>query len=97
MTGVATVWRGSVFNCMTNNTNEMILLDSGNSRLEDSVSTCNNGAIFGQIVEIENSSYTSRLSVTISSDMAGKSIECATNDTTIMQSFTIPPAPFAGT
>ena len=59
MTGVATVWRGSAFNCTTNNTAEIILLDSGNSRLEDSVSTCNNGAIFGQVVEFENSSYTS--------------------------------------
>ena len=52
MTGVATVWRGSVFNCTTNNTAEIILLDSGNSRLEDSVSTCNNGAILGKLLSL---------------------------------------------
>lgn len=98
MTGVETVWRGSAFNCITNDTNEMILLDSDNSRLEESVSICNNGAIFGQVVEFENSNYTSQLSVTISSDMFNKSIECSTqNNTTIVGSFTIPPAPFAGT
>ena len=40
--------------------------------------TCNNGAIVGRSLRVEdNSSYTSQLNVTVSSDMFGESIECA--------------------
>ena len=40
--------------------------------------TCNNGAIVGWSLSVENNSYISQLNyVTVSSDMIGESIECA--------------------
>ena len=92
MRGVGTVWRGSAFNCNSSD-NEIFLHDSGHgNRLEKSITSCNNGAIVGQIVEIENGSYASQLDVTISSDVIGKSVECAFQNSTdeVLGSFTIP-------
>ena len=93
MRGVATVWRGSGFNCSSSSNNEILLLDS-DSRLEESIARCNDGAISGQIVGIENGTYTSQLSITISSDMIGHNIVCAAG-ATIVGSFIIS-TPIAG-
>ena len=75
--GGATVWRGTALNC-TMSDHEIVLL---HSRFESNTGTlriCNNGAIVGRSLRVENnSSYTSQLNVTVSSDMIGESIECA--------------------
>ena len=67
--------------------------------MKDSVSRCS-GTLIGQVVEVENGSYTSQLSVTISSDMIGQNIECITidthNESTVVGSLTIPPTSMAG-
>ena len=90
MTGVGTIWRGSAFNCSNSSSsnNEIILSDGGHG--SEPVTWCN-GAIVGQVVEAHNGSYTSQLAVTVNSDVIGKSIECAfQNSFTEVGSYTIP-------
>ena len=97
MTGVGTIWRGSAFNCSDSSSysnNEIILFDGGHG--SKPVTWCN-GAIVGQVVVVQNSSYTSQLAVTVNSDVIGKSIECAfQNSFTEVGSYTIPPFPMTG-
>ena len=68
----ATIWKGSAFECLSTN-NEILLLHSFNSRAQGE---CNNGAIVGRVIRAENNTYTSQLTVTITSEMIGKSISC---------------------
>ena len=96
MGGLGTVWRGSAFDCENSN-NEITLLHS--RFVNGTIGTCNNGSIFGRNIRIENGTcFTSQLSVTITPDMIGKSIECIHDDykyvnvtVTVVGSFTIPP------
>ena len=77
MSGLGTVWRGSAFNCANRN-NEIFLLDNNFGSMDGNpLSECNNGAITGQVIGVEEGFYTSQLSVTVSSDLIGKTIECA--------------------
>ena len=69
--GIATVWKGTVFNCQSAD-NEIVLLHSTKS-----AETCNNGAISGRVMEVENGTYTSQLMVKVSPDMNGSTIVCA--------------------
>ena len=56
---------------------EIVLLHSHFVSDTGTFKTCNNGAIVGRSFRVEdNSSYTSQLNVTVSSDMIGESIEC---------------------
>ena len=73
MSGLGTVWRGSAFDCENSN-NEITLLHS--RFVNGTIGTCNNGFIVGQNVRVENGTrFTSQLSITISPDIIGKSIE----------------------
>ena len=71
--GGATVWTGSAFDCRSN---EITLLhrlfthSSGTSR------ECNNGSIVGRSLSVEGNLYTSQLNVTVTHDLAGKTILC---------------------
>ena len=67
----ATVWRGSAFNCLGNDINLL------HSSIGSGIGTCNNGAIVAQKLRATDGFYTSQLNVTISSDVIGKSVECA--------------------
>jgi hypothetical protein len=67
----ATVWRGSAFNC-DDTGNEIILLYSRFGTAE----VCNDGAIIGRIISVENDTYVSQLTVVVSAKMTGKSINC---------------------
>ena len=62
--------------------------------MQEPITRCN-GTIAGRVVKIENGSFTSRLDVTISSAVTGKSIECAFQNSTRLrvESFTIPSEP----
>ena len=67
----ATVWRGSAFNCSGNDigiVHDPDVSDSG---------SCNNGALVAQKLMATDGFYTSQLNVTISSDIIGRSVECA--------------------
>ena len=68
----ATIWKGTALDCHSS-TNEIVILPS------DSVNrsiTCNNGKIVGRLVRHENDSYVSQLSVSVSSEVTGRSISC---------------------
>jgi hypothetical protein len=77
MSGLRTIWRGSAFNCPSSG-NEISLL---NSYIDDG--TCNNEMIVGRVIRREETNYTSQLNVTLSSDLIGEIIECASDSTWI--------------
>ena len=64
------IWKGVAFDCSTFN-NEIVIISSLLTN-----GSCNNGAIVGRLVRVENDSYTSQLTVTVSSDMIGRNISC---------------------
>ena len=71
-----TVWSGSAFDCAGG---EIILLHSLYDSTESHVRAygeCNNGSIVAQGITIKNGTYTSRLNISVSTDMIGRSIEC---------------------
>ena len=86
---------GSAFNCAESD-NEILLLHQ-RFRLDGAFGTYNNGTIVTQSIRVQNGSYTSQLSVNVSDDVIGKTIECAydsyINGTAIgntVGSFTVP-------
>ena len=99
MTGVGTIWRGSAFNCSNSSgsNNEIILFDGSHG--SEPVTWCN-GTIVGQVVEVQNGSYTSQVDVTLTSDVIGKSIECVrafqNNSFIEVRSYTIHSFPLIG-
>jgi hypothetical protein len=75
ISGSSIVWQGTAFDCPP--INEVVILISRFTSISHS---CNNETIVGwNVVKPNDSSidtYTSRLNVTISSDMMGKNITC---------------------
>ena len=65
-----TIWRGTAFDCRTN---EIILR---HSHFNTAAGECNSGSIVGRGVKVVGKSYTSQLSITVNSDMIGKTIQC---------------------
>ena len=94
--GSGTVWRGTAFSC--GNSNDEIVLLHGRF-VNGTLGTCNKGTIVGQDIRVENDTYyTSQLSVLVTSDIIGKSIECvlesynnASTTVVVIGSFTTPP------
>ena len=77
--GGTTVWTGSAFHCPSSD--HMIQLVHGHFASEKgSVRYCNDGDIVARGLRVENNSYTSQLNVTLTSDLAGESIECFHDD-----------------
>ena len=82
-----TVWQGSAFNCTSG---EISLFHDRYESDEGAFGDCNNGDIVGRslrVNSIDNNnstvmSYVSQLSVTVSSNIIGKSIECIHDDGT---------------
>ena len=74
-----TVWRGSAFNCLSSN-NEIVLLHQPIISNEVYYYTCNNGAIAAWIISVDGNTYTSQLNVTVTPEIAGKTIECLHDD-----------------
>ena len=73
--GIATVWKGTAFDCQSAD-NEVVLLHNTSSTLL-TAETCNNGAITGRVIKVENRNYTSQLMVRVSAEMNGSTIVCA--------------------
>ena len=71
--GGATAWSGSAFDCPNN---EITLLHSLFKSGHGAIGVCNNGAIVAQSLGVENSYYTSQLTVTLTSGVIGKTIMC---------------------
>ena len=74
--GGVTVWQGTALDCGSKN-NEILLLHRRFTLEGGTSEECNNGDIAGESLRVEGNSYTSRLNVTLSSDMIGRSIACA--------------------
>ena len=88
--GGITVWRGTVFNCEVGA--EINLLHSQFVLEQGAFGNCNSGTIRGKSLRIENNRYISQLSVTLSDDMSGETVECVYDDgmtTTIIGNYSI--------
>ena len=82
--GSSTVWTGNAFICPSN---EITLL---HSHFESITHLCNNGSIVGRSLAVEGNNYTSQLKVTVTPDIAGKTIMCISdNGTTTMLIFSL--------
>ena len=77
--GVATVWRGSIFNCPDHG-NEIILRHNDFEN-EDNTRTCNDRKVVAYSSEvISNSIYSSQLNVTVTPEMHNGTVECIQDD-----------------
>ena len=71
--GVATIWKGSIFNC--HSSGNQILLRHYNFK-NGANGICNDGEIIAYSSEVTNSSYSSRLNVTVTPEMHNGTVEC---------------------
>ena len=67
-----TIWTGTALDCQYN----IALRHSQFSSTYGAFGTCNNGAIVARGLSVEGNNYTSQLNVTVTSDIAGKTITC---------------------
>ena len=85
--GGITIWMGDFFRCLANSrVIELVHNQLITNRPEGeafNARTCNDGNIVGRIVRVENGRYISQLNVTLTSDIVGKSIECAYDNGTV--------------
>ena len=70
----ATVWTGTAFDCPETE-DELTFLHTRN-RFTNINQGCNDGAITGRGIRIEENRYTSQVNITVGSYMDGKSVEC---------------------
>ena len=75
--GVATVWRGSIFNCPSSGS--QIVLRHHNFENGTS-SMCNDGEIVAFSSEVTNNRYSSQLNVTVTPEMHNGTVECIQDD-----------------
>lgn len=74
----ATIWKGGAFNCLQS-ANEIRLLHS--QFLQGTVNSCNNGQIVGLTAGVpETLHFHSHLTVDVSSEMNGTTVECEYDD-----------------
>ena len=93
--GGFTVWTGSAFDCLSN---EISLPHNRYTLAEGAFGVCNNGAIVAKSLSVEANNYTSQFNVTVTTDIAGKTIECVRNDTFItVQLCIVTPTTLTGT
>ena len=75
VSGRATIWGGSAFDC-PGNSNEIQFLHSS---FDNSKGDCNGGAILGQSLGINGTCYISQLNVPISPGLNNKTVMCSNN------------------
>ena len=83
--GGNTIWNGTAFNCPSSNSvsnNQIFLRHSAFAMMASGM--CNDGDIVGEAVsaDLEIPRYTSRLNITVNSDVVGRNISCIYDDTT---------------
>ena len=74
--GNTTIWGGSAFDCTTTG-NEIKLIH--HNFINWTSGKCNNGAILGEIVNVDGTHFTSQLNVTISSELNNKTVTCSSD------------------
>ena len=88
----STIWTGTAFECPLTS-NEIILLHSRFTSVYGASRSCNNGDIVARSLSVEGNNYTSQLNVTITPFIAGKTVECLSDNgtaTTLLFSRVIP-------
>ena len=81
--GGSTIFRGkpSPFADCTGNPNLLSLPHSQfDHESQDVIRTCNDDAVIGRSISIQNGTYTSQLSITITSELLGDTIQCIHNN-----------------
>ena len=73
----ATVWSGTAIDCYE--TDDITFL---HLRRFTDIKRCNNGAIIGRGIRVEENCYTSQLNITVGSNVVGQSVECTYNNGT---------------
>ena len=68
--GGSIIWKGIAFDC-SSSSNELVL-----SQSMSGTQVCNNGAINGHIIRVENNTYISQLTVSLNAEIVGKNISC---------------------
>ena len=87
-----TIWTGTAFNC-SSSSNEILLFHSRFSSTKGTYGSCNDGSIVGRSLFVEGNNYTSLLNVTVTPNIAGKTVECFYDDgrtATLFFTLTIP-------
>ena len=69
-----TIWQGSAFDC-TAQLNQILMRHT--SFESGTMGLCNGGAIVGRSLGVNGSVYTSQLTVSVTSNLIGRMIECA--------------------
>ena len=72
--GGSTLWDGTAFDCIGNGNSILLRHDRFSSGGVDG--QCNNGAITGQSIGVENECYTSQLNVTVDPTLNMRTIRC---------------------
>ena len=81
--GGNTLYNGTAFYCPSANSasnNQILLRHSGFGTRGEPSGMCNNGAITAEGVSVDSTRYTSRLNVTVSSDIVGMNVSCIYDD-----------------
>ena len=76
------MWKGDAIHC-NDNEDEIIFLHSRFLENGNRNKTCNDGDVRGQSVGVMYDKYTSRLNVTLTSELIGKNIMCIHNTITL--------------
>ena len=83
--GGFTIWTGDFLHC-SNGKRVIELRHSQSTNAQGGVFStriCNNGNIVGRLVRIENGGFISQLNVTVTSEIAGRTIDCSYDNGTI--------------
>ena len=80
-TGASTVWSGNAFTCPSID-NAVVLLHSRFTSVYGTNNSCNDGAIVARSLSVVGNLYTSQLNVTITPDIAGKTVMCTSDNGT---------------
>ena len=75
MGGIATLWKGTVFDCPLDDSE--ITLRHSQFESNQEIGTCNNGDIVGHGIGIINDCYTSQLNVTVRENFNNQTVQCA--------------------
>ena len=75
MGGIATLWRGTAFDCPLDDSE--VTLRHSQFASNQAFQTCNNGDIVGRGIDVTNSYYTSQLNITVRENFNNKTVQCA--------------------
>ena len=87
--GGATIWQGTLFNQCQNHENIVLRHSQFNNITGTAINyTCDgNISISAHAVDVNESTYTSRLTVVFSEDLSGTTVECANQSKSIIGSY----------